>query len=138
MRMSEKVIYVVEDHPLMRDLLQAYLKSHGDYHVCGVAPSAEIAMDELEKLDPDLVIVDVSLPDMNGIDLVEELRARYPGLLCLMLSGHHDASYVERALLAGARGYIIKGNPTELFDAIETVLAGEVYVSQPPSAYGTN
>lgn len=98
-----------------------------------VKPSSE---DESEQqtqeplLAVDLVIVDVALPAMNGIDLVAALHERFPTLPCLMLSGHTELNYVRRALDVGARGYVMKGDPFALPEAVRTVLAGEIYLSE--------
>jgi DNA-binding NarL/FixJ family response regulator len=78
----------------------------------------------------DLVLVDVSLPNMSGIELVAMIRQQMPQLRCLMLSGHNELEYVRRALAAGAWGYVTKGNPRVLLEAIQDVLAGETYLSE--------
>ncbi len=75
-----------------------------------------------------MLLVDVSLPQMNGIELVAVLHTMYPELPCLMLSGHHAAHYVTRALEAGAWGYVLKDNPNEIIEGIERVLEGKIYV----------
>lgn len=123
-------IYLVEDHPLMQRMTCEFINRMPDLHVCGMAATAQQALDELPTTTVDLVIVDVSLPDMDGIHLVSTLRQQQPTLLCLMLSGHQEQSYVERARAAGAAGYIAKGNPLELVEAIRRVLNGESHVSQ--------
>jgi len=98
--------------------------------VAAVAPTAEAALQRLRTLLIDLVLVDVALPTMNGIDLVAMLHTQIPDLPCLILSGHNEIDYVRRALTAGARGYIIKGNPLSIVAAIKRVLAGEIYLSE--------
>lgn len=122
-------IYLIEDHPLMQRMTCEFINRMADLHVCGMAATAQEALDQLPTLTVDLVIVDVSLPDMDGIHLVSALHSKQPTLLCLMLSGHQEQSYVEQALAVGARGYIAKGNPPELIDAIRRVLKGEIYLS---------
>jgi DNA-binding NarL/FixJ family response regulator len=121
-------VFIVEDHPLMREMMSAYVSDLPGVHVCGTARTAEEALDRLTA-QADLVLVDVALPGMNGIDLVGEIGARRPGLPCLVCSGHDEASYVRRALRAGARGYVEKGNPAELAEAIRCLLGGEAYLS---------
>lgn len=123
-------IYLVEDHPLMLRMTSEFINRMPDLQVCGTAATAQDALTHLPTAAVDLVLVDVSLPDMDGIHLVSELRSRRPDLRCLMLSGHQEQSYVERALAVGACGYIAKGNPLELVDAIRRVLKGESYLSQ--------
>lgn len=122
-----KNVYVVEDHPRMRDLLREWIDDLPGLSVCGAAESAEAALQELETVRPDVVLIDMSLPMMGGIELVAALRERHPNLCCLILSGHNEARYVERALAAGAAGYLLKGKPAEIEEAIATVLAGGRY-----------
>lgn len=123
-------IYIVEDHPLMQRMTKELINRMTNLQVCGVAATAQEALAQLPAAEVALVLVDVSLPDMSGIDLVRQLRAQHPDLCCLMLSGHQEQSYVQRALAAGARGYIAKGNPFELRDAIAQVLQGKIYLTQ--------
>ena len=123
-------IFIVEDHAIMREMLSAFLSDLPDYEVCGAAEAAEEALGRLGEAAPDLVLVDVSLPGMSGIELVEAIQHRWPELRCLMLSGHGEKGYVERALAAGAQGYILKGNPYELPEAIEQAMSGETYLSE--------
>lgn len=122
-------IYLIEDHPLMQRMTTEFINRMADLHVCGMAATAKDALDQLPMIKVDLVIIDVSLPDMDGITLAGALHAKQPALRCLMLSGHQEQSYVQRALDVGARGYIAKGNPLELIDAIRRVLKGEIYLS---------
>lgn len=123
-------IYLVEDHPLMLRMTTEFINRMPDLRVCGTAATAQAALTELPTTAVDLVLVDVFLPDMDGIHLVSELRRHRSTLRCLMLSGHQEQSYVQRALAVGARGYIAKGNPLELMDAIRRVLKGEIYLSE--------
>ena len=127
--MSPKRVYVVEDHPRMRELLREWIDELPGLVVCGAAESAETALRELETLHADLAVIDMSLPAMGGIELVAALRARHPQLRCLILSGHNEMSYVDRALAAGAHGYLLKGEPAEIGSAIAQVLTGERYLS---------
>ena len=102
--------------------------------------TAEEALDLLERAAaqqasgqesfPDLMLVDVSLPTMNGITLVAIVHKKYPDLPCLMLSGHDKLTYVRRALSAGARGYVTKDTPLLIVEGISRVLAGEIYLSE--------
>ena len=122
-------IFIVEDHPLMLQVTGEFIDALPGLTVSGTAASAEDALDKLGQDDTDLVLADVSLPGMSGIDLVGALHERRPGLRCLMFSAHYEGSYVERALAAGAQGYVVKGNPSELEDALRSVLSGEGYLS---------
>jgi DNA-binding NarL/FixJ family response regulator len=128
-------VYVVEDHDIMREMIIEFVTRHSAIEAVGSAASAEQALEELDALekgdDPgaDLALVDTSLPEMNGIELVATLRERYPGLRCVMVSGHSELTYVRRALEAGAEGYILKGDPYEFETAIERIVEGERYIS---------
>ncbi|MBY5161358.1 response regulator [Salsipaludibacter albus] len=121
-------IFVVEDHHVMRTTLRHYLGLQDDLVVCGAASSAEQAMERLEDADPDVVLVDVSLPGRSGLDLVDDVRSRWP-LPCLVLSGHGERSYVQRALDRGAAGYVLKGRPEEVPEALRRVVAGGSHVA---------
>lgn len=122
-------IYIVEDHARMRELLRDWIDALPGLSVSGAADSAETALEELPKLDAALVLVDMSLPRMSGIELVAAVRAQWPDIRCLIMSGHNEPGYVERALAAGAQGYVLKGKPSEIEPAIRAVLAGERFIS---------
>ena len=123
-------IYLIEDQDLMRDSMQAYLSAEDDFEVVGVASDGEEALDALLGTSPpDLILIDVSLPGISGIDVLKRLRDTHPSAACLMLSGHVEEAYVEAAKAAGARGYVMKGRPDEYLTAIRTILDGETYRS---------
>ena len=124
-------IFIVEDHPIMRAVLTEIFRDEPGFTVCGWATSGEDAVDLLAEVAADVVLVDVSLPEMNGIDLIHALMEQSPGLRCLVLSGHGETSYIQRALDAGARGYVLKGDPYELPGAIQQVAHGDRYFSEP-------
>lgn len=122
-------VYIVEDNDRMRTLLRDWIDELPGLSVCGAAATAETALEELPDLGADLAVVDMSLPAMGGIELVAALRRRLPQMRCLILSGHNEKTYVERALAAGAQGYLLKGEPAEIENAIAQVLSGEQYLS---------
>lgn len=122
-------VYIVEDNTRMRSLLRDWIDELPGMSVCGSAETAETALQELPDLHADLAVIDMSLPGMGGIELVAALRERQPETRCLILSGHNEKSYVERALAAGAQGYLLKGEPAEIENAIAKVLSGERYLS---------
>lgn len=123
-------ILLVEDHEVFAKALLRVLGGNTDLNVVAVAQSAEKALEQLPDLKVDLVLADVSLPHMNGINLVGELRAKYPHLRCAVLSGHLSPEYVQRALDAGAQGYMVKDNPAGILEGIQHIMNGEVYVSK--------
>lgn len=101
----------------------------GGLKVSGVASTGEEALGYLDKTVPSMLLVDVSLPNMNGLDLAETVRQRWPDVRLIVLSGHADQLHVSRALSAGVDGFVVKGNPEEILDAIHRVLRGERYLS---------
>lgn len=123
-------IYIVEDHTLMRRLTCEAIEKMPGFSVCGTAGSAEEALDAIDGAEVDLVLIDVSLPQMSGLELLEVLLDRWPTLRCLIFSGHKEPTYVRQALSAGARGYLLKGNPYEIRMAIDEVLAGNRFLSE--------
>jgi len=123
-------VYLVEDHLLYRDSLAIYLEVTCNFEVCGMAGTAEVALEEIPELDPSIVLVDLSLPGPDGLSVLEGIRSRTP-VPCIVLSGHGERSHVERALASGAKGYVLKGRPEEVRVAMERVLAGGRYISEP-------
>jgi DNA-binding NarL/FixJ family response regulator len=123
-------ILLVEDHPIFASVLVRLLKTTKDMEIATVAETAESALHELKMYRFDLALVDVALPQMNGIRLVGMIHDQYPNLPCLMLSGHSLGHYVNRALAAGARGYILKDHGSSIIKGIRHVLQGEIYVSK--------
>jgi len=123
-------LFLVEDHPVTRQTLCQFLERFPDLKVSATAATAEEALKRLRvSANYDVLLIDVSLPKMNGIELVGEVRKFAPDSRCLMLSGHDDVTYVKRALAAGARGYLLKGNPGELVTGIREVVAGKTFLS---------
>ncbi len=124
-------IIIVDDHPLMRKGLALSLNSEPDLDVVGQMPSAEDALEQMETLDPDLAIVDISLPGMSGMELLKHMQARYESIKTLVVSRHDEVLYAERAIRAGARGYVMKLEAADVIvQAARQVLGGGIYVSQ--------
>jgi DNA-binding NarL/FixJ family response regulator len=124
-------IFLVDDHPIVITGFTLMLNAQPDLEVCGTASSAEAGLEKIPGLKPDLVITDVTLPGRNGLDLLRDLSAVVPGCRVLVVSMHDERLYAERALRAGARGYLMKEAGSEnMLAAIRHVLAGEVYVSE--------
>jgi DNA-binding NarL/FixJ family response regulator len=124
-------VIIVDDHPIVRQGLAQIINGEPDLRVCGQAEDAFEAIQVIAALDPDLVIVDLSLKTTSGLELIKDIRVRRAALPVLALSMHDEAIYAERALRAGARGYVMKHEATDrVVAAIRRVLAGQVYVSE--------
>ena len=123
-------ILVIEDHAAFGRALVRLLSDKADLEVVGVVQSGEEALEKLQDLEVDLVLIDVSLPKMNGIQVATRIHEKFPEIRCLMLSGHLTPFYVKRSLEAGARGYVLKDDITGVVEGVERVLQGEVYVSK--------
>jgi DNA-binding NarL/FixJ family response regulator len=124
-------ILVVDDHPIVRLGIRQMIGPHPDLEICGEADSAETALQLAARLKPDLALVDLSLAEGTALGLIGELRQRAAGLQVLVLSMHDEALFAERALHAGARGYIMKQAAIEgLIAAIRHVASGHIYVSE--------
>ena len=123
-------ILLVDDHPIMRHGLAQLIRMEPGLDVCGEAGSAADGLAAVGKIDPDVVVVDLTLPDKNGLELIKDIQAMYPGTRTIVLSMHDENLYAERALRAGARAYVMKETAAEtLIRAIHRVLEGGIYVS---------
>lgn len=127
---SKKRVLVVDDHPAIRQALAQSLNAQPDLVVCGEAGDAASALARAEELSPDVAIVDLMLGESDGLDVVKLLKRARPGVPALVFSMGDERRYAERALHAGARGYVMKSEPTEtVLAAVRLILAGEVFVS---------
>ena len=134
-RSRRKRILLVDDHPLMRRGQADLLGREPDLAVCGEAGTAREAMEAIAKLAPDLVLVDMALPDKDGLELIKDIQAIYPRLPVLAMSMQDESLYAARVLRAGGRGYVMKVEGLErLAPAIRTVLNGQVALSPRMSA----
>lgn len=125
-----KRIFIVDDHPMMLDGMSVLIDSEPGLTCCGKAKSAEEAMSEIARTKPDLVITDITLPNRSGFDLIKDIKAAFPEVLVFVYSMHDEMFYAERALRAGARGYLMKEAGSEkMLEAIRRVLAGEMCIS---------
>lgn len=126
-----KRILLVDDHPIMRHGLAQLIRAEEGLDVCGDAGTAAAGLEAVGRCMPDLVVVDLTLPDKNGLELLKDIQAQHPGTLCIVLSMHDESVYAERALRAGARGYVMKEAAADhLVGAIRRVLSGGIYVSE--------
>jgi DNA-binding NarL/FixJ family response regulator len=124
-------IFVVDDHPVVRQGLIRLINCEDDLTVCGQAADASEALQEIKKLKPDMAIVDIVLKDTSGIELIKDLKKQRVGVPILTLSMHDETLYAERALKAGAHGYINKAEATSnIIYAIQKILSGQTYLSE--------
>ena len=123
-------ILIVEDHKSVAEVLANILRRSGKFEVAGMVHSAEDALEQLSERNIDLVLVDVSLPHISGIELVAMIHEKYPHILSVVISGHNTSLYVKRSLEAGARGYIVKDDIHDIEKGIQHVLAGGTYLSK--------
>ena len=129
-------VMIVDDHPMTRDGLAHMINHQPDMIVSGEAESAAQALGALETNEPDLMLVDITLPGKSGLELIKDIKAMHPGLPVLVVSMHDESLYADRVLRAGARGYISKHEGGEkLMGAIRHVLSGRIYVSETMSAH---
>jgi DNA-binding NarL/FixJ family response regulator len=130
-RKARKTLLVVDDHPLLRRGLIALIESEPGLVARGAVGTRMAALNAIRESPPDLVIVDLALGDEDGLDLIKDIKVRYPGVRSLALSIYDEAVYAERALEAGALGYVTKQQLDEtVLAAIRQVLAGETYMSE--------
>lgn len=123
-------IFLVDDHPLVREWLTNLINQQPDLTVCGEAESAPVALGEIGRLKPDVVIVDITLADGSGLELVKDIKRVSAESLSLVLSMHDERTYAERSLRAGARGYVSKRDSTrQIVDAIRRVMEGRIFLS---------
>jgi DNA-binding NarL/FixJ family response regulator len=123
-------IVLVEDHPIFRKGLAQLINNEKDMTVCGESEDSVEALRIVKELEPDLVIVDITLKDRNGIELIKDIKIRFPEMKIIVISMHDEKIYAERALRAGAKGYIMKQEaPETILKAIHHVLNNNVYVS---------
>lgn len=130
MNKSSSKVFLVDDHPLVREWLNNLIAQHDDLTVCGEAESVQQALDGISETNPDVAIVDLSLAGGSGLDVVKNVRVSRPSTAVIVLSMHDERLYAERALRAGARGYIMKRETTSnIIAAIHEVLSGKIHVS---------
>jgi DNA-binding NarL/FixJ family response regulator len=123
-------ILIVEDHAILGKALVRLLTEKVDQVVVDIVGSAEEAIEKLPGLHVDMALVDVSLPKMNGIQLVGYLHEKYPKLPCLVITGHLIPFYLQRSMEAGARGYVLKDDVAGIVEGVQIVLEGGTYISK--------
>lgn len=128
--MDTSKIIIVEDHPIFRMGIEALINREPDMVVCDFAEDVDSARDVIEQSQPDLVIVDLTLKNSNGIELIKEIGQKQKNISFLVLSMHDESLHAERCILAGAKGYIMKQEASEsVVEAVRQILSGNIYVS---------
>src|ERR1700682_554713 len=128
---AQRRVLIVDDHPIVRQGLRRMIETEADLVVCGEVQTEREARAAIRALAPDVVIVDISLAQGDGLELVRDVHAHHPGLPMLVLSMHDELIYAERLLAAGASGYIMKHAASDqLLVALRRVLAGSTYLSE--------
>jgi len=123
-------VLLVDDHAVVRDGIRARLEQQPNYHVVGEAVNGREALQKVEELNPDIVLMDISMPVMNGMDAAKQLREKYPDVKVVILTMHEHKEYIQGVIRCGAQGYIVKDvSPAEMINAIQTVVNGETYYS---------
>ena len=124
-------VFVIDDHPLVREGLSNLINRQDDLMVCGEAGDSAEAIAGIARTKPDVALIDISLKNESGLELVKNLKSQFPSVSSIVLSMHDETLYAERALRAGARGYVMKRETTKnVLTAIRRVLKGSVYVSE--------
>ena len=127
---AAKRILIVDDHPVFRRGMAALLQEYAEFTVCGEAQDATSALDAMRHTSPDVVMMDVSMPGTNGIELIKLMLAEQPKLTILIVSMHDESLYALRALRAGAKGYVMKAEAqTHVIEALRKVLSNGIYIS---------
>jgi DNA-binding NarL/FixJ family response regulator len=128
---STTSVFLVDDHPLVREWLTHLINQQPDLVVCGEADNAQAALEAILRLKPEVAIVDISLKDQSGLELIKNLKQLQNSAAVIVLSMHDEALYAERVLRAGARGYIMKRETAKkVISAIRQVLEGKIYLSE--------
>jgi len=126
---EKKTILIVDDHPFFREGLKSLILRQPGFEIIGEAGRADEAFQKAKALSPDLVIMDIALPDGSGIETARSIRSHLPGTLLVMLSVHSKIDYISQAFQAGATGYVIKESaPEQLLQCLNAVLKGEYYI----------
>ena len=124
-------VFIVDDHPLVREGLANLINRQSDLVVCGEAKDSAEAIDGMTKERPDVAIIDISLTNESGLELIKQLVKQFPQVALIVLSMHDEALYAERALRAGARGYVMKHETSKsVLTSIRRVIGGDIYVSE--------
>lgn len=132
-------VLVIDDHAIVREGLTTLINKEQDMKICGTAHDAFSALNILSNIQPDIVIVDLSLASASGLDVIVSIKTRYPNIHILVFSMHDETVFAERCIKAGAAGYIMKNDePRELINAIRKIVNGKIYLSEKMTEYVLN
>jgi DNA-binding NarL/FixJ family response regulator len=127
--MSKLRVLLADDHAVVREGLKALINAHRDMEVIGEAANGKVARDKAGEMRPDIVVMDVSMPDVNGVQATSDIRRRWPEVRVLVLTVHEERSYLRNVMEAGASGYVLKRSaPEDLVHALRVVARGDVYL----------
>src|SRR5215471_12015625 len=131
---TKRTVLLVDDHPVVREGLGGRINREADFTVCGTARNGPEMMEAIARLNPDVMLMDLGLPQGHGLELMQDVHAQYPRLPVIIFSMHEESIYAERALRAGARGYLMKHEPPErVLEGMRTVLHGGYALSRESS-----
>lgn len=128
---KKRRVLLVDDHAFVRRTLRQFIEAHGAMMVCGESANAETALEKVEDTHPDLMLLDLSLGEDDGMELLARIHESHRDLPVLVISMHSESLFGIASVRSGARGYLMKSDVTEhLYTALETILAGEIYLSE--------
>jgi DNA-binding NarL/FixJ family response regulator len=124
-------VFITEDHPLIINSITSLINNYSDMKVAGSALTAEDCRQAIGKVSPDILMLDINLPDKNGIDLCKEIHSHYPSIKIIALTGFKEHYYMQQMISSGASGYLLKSStPDEIINAIRSVYSGETFLSE--------
>jgi DNA-binding NarL/FixJ family response regulator len=133
--MKKIKVFIADDHKILREALVILLSQHGNIEVIGEAAEGQEAFEKIKKSMPDIAVLDISIPQLNGIDLAVKLEQETPDVKAVILTMHKSEDFITRALRAGVKGYVLKDNALEeLIECIETVYNGDIFLSHSVTA----
>ncbi len=128
---TKSKVFIVDDHKIFREGLTLLINRSDDLEICGEAEDTDTAMKSIKQLGPDIILLDITLKESSGLELIRDLQKVLPGIPVLILSMHDEIFYAERVIKAGAKGYIMKQESSDiLMGAIKKVLGGKIYLSE--------
>jgi two-component system, NarL family, invasion response regulator UvrY len=129
--MMKTTVLIIEDHEMVREMWTSVFEELDDIEVVGQCGDFNSAIEQVKKQLPDVVLLDLNLPDISGLDAIPFIRKESPASRIIVVSMHHQAAYARKVIALGAKGYVTKNSPPqEILDAVQTVMGGETYVCE--------